>query len=174
MSWRSLGKFTFRAIDAHQIIYDKISPANCRFVKLQITGSQIDDSPELAEIEIIDNAFRNIDPLLIAEIQNNPFNFVQNRFDLNRLLSYISLQGFVAKACFYTDKSVAPFCQPLKIFPNTKFNYSLIVPPNGTVLKSVNIITPPEIEIQLSKVEIKPLSFSELVSRNYVPNFKER
>ena len=172
--WLDIGHFTFKPTLDSGVIFNKVKSSNCRFVKLHILASPEDDSPELSEIEVIDNQFRDIDVVKAQEIQKDPFKFIKTHLDLQLLLNYLSKNGISTQACFYTNKSSTPFCQSITIFPNSTRIYTLIIPPNGTSLDSIKIVAPDQVIVNIDQTKILPLTLSQLEKKNYIPIFKEK
>ncbi len=173
-SWLDIGSFKFLPSSDSVDIFNKINPSICRFIKLEITDSFAGDSPELAEVEVIEASYGDIDIAKSYEIQKDPFLFLRNGDDLTALNKYLSRNGLRVQVCFYTDKSRDPFCQPINIFPNSTRYYSVIIPSNGTLLKSIDIHSPNGMNIIQGNVKVFPLTFRGLDTNGYIPNFIDK
>lgn len=172
-NWSDLGSYSFNPSKKSDVIFNKVTPSICRYIRVTINGSQEGDSPEIAEIEVINNKFRDINIELAQKVQENPFKYLVDSRDLSNLKSYITKYGISTQACIKTDKSSSPICLPIKIYPN-KNNYSFIVPPSGTLIKSIELLSKDEINIKLNQIRLTPQSFTNLVKSGYVPNYEER
>lgn len=171
--WNEVGKFNFTPAKESGIILDKVAPFTCQFVRLDIHSTKADDAPQIAELEIIENKYKDLDFAKAEEIEENPFLFINSSQDLQTLIDYLKKNGINGKVCFYTDKSDSPLCEELKITPNTLRNYSVLVPQHGTILKIMEIKLPPQIKQVIESISIRPLRYSELEKIGYILDFVE-
>jgi hypothetical protein len=169
--WTSI-KYSHMSMPATSDLFDTFDSISCRYVKLRINDTYGGDAPEIAEIEVVDTKYKNIDVTIAKDFQNNPLKFLTSKQEIPMINKYLTLTGFYSSVCFYTDKSKTPFCQPIRIFPGNK-SYSLIVPANGTILKSVNFVTSAEIDVNFSNGNIYPMKFENLEKAGYILNYVE-
>lgn len=171
--WNFIEKYAFIPVSDSGDIIDKFLTRSCRYVRVEIHETLEDDSPQLTELEVIESRFANIDFPKAQEIYENPFVYISKPQDLDLVEKYFGKNGVNTKMCIYTDKSKSPFCQKLKIALNTLRVYSVIVAPNGTRLKAIEIFKPEGIEVKVDRASITTLTYPDLEKRNYIFDYKE-
>lgn len=165
ISWSDLGIFSIPPAFDSQIVIDKVSPKLCRYIKLMITETPNEDAPQLAEIEVIDNAFRDNNFQLADDIKNDPYAFLRSANDRDLVDSYIKQIGLNSQICWHTDGQSNidnPSCSNLSIKDNNPTDYSVVIPPSGTRLKKVYLSGIPEAVYQMRNISIIPLSYKDI------------
>lgn len=156
-------------------IASRFLPSTCRFVKLLIEKTKIDDSPQIAELEILDSRFKNIDFIKADEIRKNPYSFVSNYQQKTALRRYLARNKVDSEVCIYTNKynPKLPKCQMLKLEPDSTRMYSVVAPPGGTLLEYVELVTTPEVEVTVELLSVSTPSYDELERRGYILDYPQ-
>ena len=154
---------------------DTFPPALCRFLKMEITDTSAHDEPQITELEVVEAGFEGIDFDLARKIEENPFEFITSQNDLNILENYFLYNKLKTKICFETDKylKLEDNCQALEIQVGRGEDYEVIIPQGGTQLKNIKIMTPPLINAQMLNKVMRPLTFQELLERNYIIEYSQ-
>ena len=154
-------------------ILDKLEPSICQIIKIEINKTHSDDSPQISEIEVIDNKFANIDFEKADKIKEDPFSFVKSEPDLDELNNYLAEFGIGLKICFETNKSSNTICKQISIEPNSQRVYQMVVEPFGTLIKKIKIQKPENIRIEIKSISFEPLTFAELEKIGYIKEYSE-
>lgn len=156
-NWQSLGEYYYKPNKDADFVIDKIPSAKlCKFIKMDVISTNGDDSPRIAEIEVIEDRFKNIDFSIAQELQYDPFKYISSKKDLETVLRFLRTSGMTAKFCYLTDKSVNPFCEDFNFMPFSTRIYTILVPPNGTTLKSIEIEVPKSFGIKIKNLMLNP------------------
>lgn len=167
-NWVKLGNFSFTPHQESGYVLNKFDSSECKFIKLDITGTNGDDSPQIAELEIIEDAYKDIDFEKVDQIAADPFAFINSPKTQQVVLNFINSNGIPSNLCYLTDKSNQPYCIDFKATLNVELDYSIIIPPNGTKLASIYFVFPSNIKYELKNFFIKHLTYDELIAENYV------
>lgn len=177
ISWKELKK-VFRSVthDSEEVI-DKIAPSNCRFIKMVINNTVNEDEPQISELEAVELQYSDLDFAKASQIIQNPFMFVGLKEDKTGLENYLNSNGITAKVCKTTDKRKTPDplldCQDVNFALNTKQEYSVIIPPDGTVLEKIEINLLPEVKLDLSNPTISFITFKDLLDKGYIFDYSQ-
>lgn len=147
---------------------DRFDPRDCISLKLTINKT-VSGPPQIAEIEVIEDKFAGLDFRLAGKIENNPFDYVSSG-NTKSLMDYFLQNGVFGKMCFYTDKFDlgSPRCKMHGFKLGVSRQDSILVDQGGTVLQKIEILVPKQVKINLKNVQVKYLTFDELVSYGQV------
>lgn len=177
ISWRDL-KQVFRSVthDSEEVI-DKIPLSSCRFIKMVINNTVNEDEPQISELEAVELQYSDLDFVRMSQIAQNPFMFIGLKEDKTELENYLNLNGITAEVCKTADKRKNPDplldCQDVKLALNTKQEYSVIIPPDGTALEKIEIRLLPNVNLQVSNPTINFITFKDLLDRGYIFDYSQ-
>ena len=175
-AWQDL-KHIYRDAKAdYETVVDRLPQTKCKFVKLIIKNTSNEDEPQIAEFEIIDSQFSDLDFSKAELISKKPFEYLSSREDENALVQFLLDNGIDAEVCKYTNKRESlgvDDCQKIKLKLDYGQEYSLIIPQDGTVLKKLEIKSFPEIEIKALGGTVKTLSFDNLLKKGYIFEYSQ-
>lgn len=121
---------------------DDFSPRWARFIKINITQSSGGDSPQVAELAVVDEQFRNVDWAGASQLMKVPFSIISNPAQWYQAIGYISQNG-TARLRWKKDKDSgwdAANYQYFPIFIDGQFHtYQLTIPAGGLYLDQVMI-----------------------------------
>lgn len=161
-NWLSLGEFFYTPLKETDFTKDVFTSTDCRFVKMEIEGTFGNDSPRISEIEIIESNFSNIDLNMAEEVENDPFSHLSSSQDLMDVLEFVNKEGITSKLCYFTNKSDKPYCYDFQLFIHSLQTYFFTIPPNGTILKSIEINVPGGVIYKVGRPSMSYLSYAEL------------
>ena len=177
IGWTDL-KHVYRSVvkDSEEVT-DILPKSNCRYIKVIIKNTAGDDEPQISELEIVKFEFSDLDFTTADKILDNPFLFVATEDDKAVLIHYLTESKIPATVCKYTNKRInsdpVTDCQPIKLKLDTKDRYSLIIPPDGTILRKLEITTLPEINIKVTEPQLHFMTFKELNERKYIFDYSQ-
>ncbi len=161
-NWTTLGQFYATPNSESGFAKNTFEASTCRFVKLAIKATVGNDSPYISELEIIDTDFKELDLNLSEKIEKNPFLYVSSQVDLNNLSSFLRKNGINSQFCYLTNKSTSPYCESIQLSVVSTKTYNLPIEPNGTILKSVEIVTPDTVDTKITNLKLNYLNREEL------------
>jgi len=170
--WVSLGKFKF-VRNVTKVLSDSVSATNCRYVKLLVTRTEIDDSPQIAELEVVERKYMDLDFELAARIENSPGLFGTDRSEIALVEAYLRDWGVKSLVCYQTDK-YNPGLPPCKSFDTFLGNrqYTVIIPAGGLLLNSLRFEAPAGLEFVPNSIRLKLLTLVELDKYGDIPNYE--
>lgn len=153
-----------------QVKIDKLEPETCRFIKIIIEETQKGDSPEIAEIEVIEQSFADLDYKKANEYEDDlPSLLASDQKDL--ILNYLDKYGLKIKVCFITDEfdnlndeAVSKNCQEKIVKINQINDLELTIPQSGTILKQILIIPQTNVKFEIFGIKGSNILFDELTS----------
>lgn len=147
---------------------DLIDLNSCRFIKIYIDETDQGDSPEIAEVEVIERGFQNLDFQLADNLQDNLVSLL-NSDQKGLIQNYLAKNGLKVKICFITDEfdslndqAKSKFCQEKFAKLDEINSFELIVPQGGTVLKNIMLLPLVNVDFEISGVKGSNISFEDL------------
>lgn len=168
LNWHKLKTVYFKPRQHAETKIDFADASLCRYIKINIEETDKGDSPEIAEVEVIEQGYENLDFELARSYEEILAALLNT--DKRALVSdYLYRNGLKIDICFITDKydsfseeAKSKFCHQkyAKLGEVNKFEVTL--PQNGTILKELFILPQPNVEFEISKVRISNIPFNEL------------
>lgn len=156
-NWQNLGEYYYKPNRESDLVVDRLSFASlCKFVKMDIISTNGDDSPRIAELEVVGSRFKDIDFMKADELDDDPLKYISSQKDLEVAMRFLRRSGMTAKFCYITDKSLNPFCEDFNFTPFSFRNYSIFIPQNGTVLRSAQIYVPKYFKVEMEGLVLDP------------------
>ena len=152
-----------KKVDKVTTYVDKFSETLCQFIKLRIYDTVLHDSPQISEMEVLENNFEDLNFELADKVNKNPFLYAASPDQRELLIKYIIKNGYEGDICVLTDKfkPTEPQCQKYKFQLGT-LNGSLQVRQGGTVIQKIKFVTPPEIRVNVMKLTLEHLTYKQL------------
>ena len=147
-------------------LFDTFSPVTCQYIKMLITKVYINDSPQVAEVEVVPSDFSSLNLERAEEIRNDPYAFVYGEEDKQALVEFFNEVGYPVDICIYTNKHTSmhdAFCKSIRTSGGEN---TIIFPQSGSVLKQMFVESVPQINVNIVSAKITPLSFKELQNSN--------
>lgn len=121
---------------------DDFLPRRARFVKINITQSSGGDSPQVAELAVVEDQFKNVDSTVASQLAKTPFSAISNQTQWGQAWRYISQNGQL-RWRWKKDKDSGwdtVNYQYFPIFVDRQFHtYNLAIPAGGLYLDQVMI-----------------------------------
>lgn len=117
------------------VIVDSFEGREARYIKLEILETYGDDGPEIAELEVVETRFVDLDRAAIERVRENPFGGVKNILEYQMALSYVRNN---AKSRLYfmsdADKKQDPtkYAEVPLFVGDLWHNYKIELPATGT------------------------------------------
>lgn len=154
-------------------VVDRVK-AQGRYIKMEITETATDDSPALLEIEVIDDAYDEIDTTEALTYLDNPLVLANSRDEWNMLYPYAEQIAF-ATLSWTTDKhdtTKESVIVPLTL-SNPSLRYNAILPAGGTTLNNLEIEYSIPIDARVDTVTIRNMSYQDLRDRGLIYKLTE-
>lgn len=162
-SWRKVANLLSVKVESDvNLVYNIFDTEQAHYIMVKLHETSNKFSPGMAEIEVIDYAYRDINIDHVGRILANPFEYIKDREDFLKTYEYLKENAQLAIRS-WTNKDGKD--------PNTNYkglpilldgelhSYEFIVQPSGTQLKSVELVLnfPANLEIKDIVAENKPL-----------------
>jgi len=160
--WGNIANFEKKVNKAGAYV-DKFNETRCQFIKLKIYDTVLHDSPQISEMEVLENNFQNLDFELADNVSKNPFLYATSSNQRELLTKYTINNGYEGEICILTDKfkPTEPQCQKYKFQLGT-YSGSLPIGQGGTVIQKIKFVTPPEIQIDVVELTLQHLTYDQL------------
>lgn len=126
------------------LVIAQFPETSARYIRFTINNLATGKSPGpgLAEIEVIESEFNNVDLAAALRIKNNPFEYVKDSMELEKTYNYLS-QNAKLKIKYVTNRDgPAPNVVFLELpfaMDGMSHEYSFQLPPGGTLLKKIQL-----------------------------------
>lgn len=168
LNWQKWKTVYFKPKEHAETKIDLVEVNLCRFIKITIEETDKGDSPEIAEIEIIEKGYENLNFNLALQYEESLVSLLNS--DKKALISdYLSRNGLKINICFITDeydifseKAKSKLCQK-KFARLNEFNkFEIILPQSGTIFKKLFIPPQPNVEFEINQGSLSNILFNEL------------
>ena len=167
-SWQEVAKFTQTPKTDFEEIVDKLNPITCRYIKMDIKETISDDSPQLAEIEVVEDRFKDLDFKIADKISSNPFSFAVSSQERKQVEQYLLQKGAKAELCFHPRNFLNSKCYSFQLPVGATSSHELVVTPRGVSIGNVEAKSILGLDVIVDTIEAKTLSFEELKERGYI------
>lgn len=136
-----------------------MAPVSARFLKLHILNTE-GLEPGFSEIEVIDNANRNVDLVSARRIKDNPFEYISNNQDLLMVYEYLKNNSVLTVQTLTNREKQVSSVYDLRlpiVLDGFSHEYSLFIPPRGLNLKEIIFKVPFPAKIDVSNISIEYL-----------------
>ena len=119
--------------DSNEKWFEKIPPRPTSKVRVEITDSTSKDAPQLAEVELVEERFTNLEFNKADKIANDITLFIDSPANYELVKSYFGQNGKIAFA-YYSNKDTSFVNPPIYINMkglNQEYEYELDIPANG-------------------------------------------
>ncbi len=155
-----------------ETIIENFECTDAKFVRMDITDTLSNDSPSIAEFEVVESIYQDIDLLKTLSFTAKPFSSVGNKKELDLILSKIA-PFLNIEATINTDKGQERKSVAVENFGNIN-TYEFIIPPGGTIIKNVSVNIPnAPVKIEIHSATLQNLSFETLKNRGLIQEFIE-
>lgn len=168
LTWQNLIKVYFSPRNHAQEKIDLVEGNNCRYIKLKIEKTHKGDSPEIAEIEIIEKGFENLDFKLAQNYESTMASLINSK-EKDLVLDYLTKNGLKIEICFLTDefdelndKAKSKLCEEKFVKIGHVNQIELIVPQSGTILKKIYVLPQDNVEFEINGIKGSNMLFKEL------------
>lgn len=120
------------------VVKDKFLPHKSRYVKLVITRTFDNDAPALAEVEVVEDKYVNIDKENIQRIETEAL-CAENEGELRALGKFIRSWGVPGAVIWKTNKSEENVARFNFIADGGHHNYNVFLPAGGTKITDLKI-----------------------------------
>lgn len=168
LNWQKLKTVYFMPKEHAETKIDLVEINLCRFVKISIDETEEGDSPEIAEVEVIEKGYENLDFKLAQQYEETLVSLLNS--DKKVLVSdYLHKNGLKINICFMTDeyeifagKAKSKLCQE-KFAKLNEFNrFEIILPQSGTTFQKLFVSPQPNVEFEINQVSVSNILFNEL------------
>lgn len=166
INWKIMGKVDAIVRKNGQVVFDEFPSAETRYIKMEITKTNLTDSPAILEIEPIEEKFKDVEFELARKVIDDPMLIISNIDDWEKLKSKL---GVLSK--LYV--SWAPKVHTDVVLDAQRHTYEIIVPAGGNSLRELQLWTNLPAEIRMISARIRNISLSEMESRKLIQVFKE-
>lgn len=150
---------------------DLLDTKDCRYIKIVLEDTQGGDSPEIAEIEIIEDSFKNLNNNLAQKYEENLSIMLSSPYG-DIISNYFSENGLKIEVCFITDEfdylntqAKSENCKNKSVRIGVNNNLELVAPQSGTVLKEIRVLPQPNLKFELSDLYGRQLKLGELIEK---------
>jgi hypothetical protein len=144
-----------------------------RFIRMNITKTQTNDSPALVELIAIPSEFTEVslDEALI--FLTSPFSYVENQEEWNALYDNFQQLAYV-NIKWSGDKGLQPKSIKVPVQLSNDFQtVEFILPAGGTKIHSLEVSLPYPAVLQIASAKARNVSISELETREQIKIFTE-
>jgi len=170
-SWNKIGKFYYLK-NENNLLVDRFDDVDCRYVKLLVTKTELDDSPQISELEVVEGKYSALDFELADRIENSPGLFAEGDEEVKLVEAYLRENGVEPLLCYVTNKinPGVPECVRFEAYLGVR-NYSVVIPASGTKLVSVKFERQVGINFTVSNASFKILTFDELEEKSLIHDY---
>ena len=154
-------------------VEERFDPIVARYVRMNISSTESNDSPAIAEFEVIEDRFSAIGRFEVLQFTKNPFDGAidyENFLEIyNRLSNVVEVSATISsnKGTF---KSAA---RTPVILDNKVHAYSLILPAYGTKLDEVILSLDLPVKMKVYSASLTSLTLEELGQSGMIREYKE-
>ena len=148
--------------EANQRVEQSFSPVSARYVKMDIEDTLTNDSPGIADVEVIESQYDALTLKFIQDFLVSPFTYVNTP---PPGLSTISVT-------VYTDKGKSTVWTPIKSY-DTMISYTVPVLIGGSRIDKVEVTAPAPLNLNYQNTEIKSIRLEDLNRRGFVKEFSK-
>lgn len=144
----------------------------CSRLKIDVTSTIGGDSPEIADIEVVETGYEDINIDSFMSFLNDPLAQVQLT-EQNQIRTFIQDNGWEMDVCATLNNSDSEnnFCRRVLINPGTETNF--LIRPGGTILRSLTIKPITGTNVKILNPHTKILSLNDLSSIGYFQEYHE-
>lgn len=163
-NWDTIQNVSRKEAKSYLMVIDKLPPASCRFIKFVIENTYSNWDPQISDMEVVQDKFRELDLLLANRIRENPRAYTKTHQERLLLLDHLQANGIDGKICVYTDKNkqTQPDCKSHKFYMSESKRNSFKIEPAGTQLSKIEFEMPPQTKIEIRNTTLEYLSLDEL------------
>lgn len=148
-----------------QFAVEEFEPHVAKFIKIDIEDTQASWTPELSEIEVVEEAYLDIDLYLAHLIKDNPFVYIKDEVDLFKSYEYLK-QNIKLTVLSKTNKDANiqnNYKVEIPIFLDGVYhNYRITIPSRGTRLEELSLGLTSPVFLEISNVQIIKPSLESL------------
>ncbi len=159
--WREVKILSRKKFQEEKIITVlSLEPQNARFLRLEIKDTIGKITPGLAELEIIEYIYNNVDLQLARRIKTNPFEYIKDQADLTSTYDYLKNDSVLSVKTLTNKENTVSDTYNLTvpvIFDGQFHDYSITAPPRGIKLQKIIFKLPYPAEMSASDISVEYL-----------------
>lgn len=157
-----------------EITVEEVPNVLARYIKIEFTKTISDDSPSMAEVEVIKAQHDGLDILQAIEYAKHPFKYLEDENELNQVLQYAPLIVKI-KAGWKTDQDSSFKVKYIPLIDlYSTHDYQIILDAGGTKLEDFKLeIADAPLSLEVSSLYFRNLSFDELDRLNMIKILQE-
>lgn len=144
---------------------EEFEPHVARFIRIDIEDTQAGWTPWFSEIEVVEEAYVDIDLYLAHLIKDNPFLYIKDEADLFKSYEYLK-QTIELTVLSKTNKDINiqnNYKVEIPVFLDGVYHtYQIIIPPRGTELEELSLELTSSAFFEISNVQIIKSSLESL------------
>lgn len=151
-----------------QIIEEKFNPVNARLVRMDFTGTILDDAPAIAEFEAVKTEDSVVDQALAKSYAVSPFAYIDSQTIWDKTFSAFNS---LMKASFIWKGNAVNASKSLALpvsFDGKPHDYQLVIPAGGLQINQLSLEVNAPVTGTVNKVEIAHPTLKELIDLNYI------
>ncbi len=158
LDWHPMNiQSSYRVYDDMTLVSDVFTATPARYIKYEIEQTRNGWPPGIRELEVVEDTYKSIDPLLAWRIGSTPFEYIQNREELVQTYDYVARYGVVRILSKTNKEDVLDnkYFISMPVFVDGQTHtYILSVPSRGTSLEKIGIELVYPAEIFVEKIRI--------------------
>lgn len=154
-----------------ELVVEDFAARRVRFIRMDIEATLTDDSPAIAEFEVVEAKYAAIDQGLAEEFLANPFGFVATRQDWDTLYENIGPLAKI-KLALVTDKGEVNTTLPM-VVDGASHIYEHVVAAGGTRIENIKVTANIPAKIEIGQIRLRNLSVAEQAGRGLIKVFAE-
>lgn len=139
------------------LVTDAFDPAWLRYIRYEIDDTRNGQTPGMRELEVVEEAYRDIDPILAWRIGNAPFEYIKNQEELREAYAYVANHG-VLRILTKTNKEdvlANQYFVSLPVFVDGQTHtYTVPIPSRGTTLETLGIEAAYPMEVRVEQMRV--------------------
>ena len=179
INWQTVKQVSHLSLRLGEVIVDDFDARNARFLRMAITKTAGSDSPQIAELEVVEEQYKVINPALAWNLLGNPFQLITSGEDLAAAWRFANSGEARVKlhwrSIYDQDWQKEKFMWFDVIVDGASHTYRVILPVNGngalSQIKIDNLTFP--VRAELSNVAVRYLSLDDLVNRHLIRELKD-
>jgi len=156
-----------------EVVIEEFEKQKARYTRIVFKVTLGQDSPSVAEVEIIESSFSSVDVYQATEFLKDPFKNISNQTELEVILT-MAQPLLKIQSSWTTNKDglLHNSSLPLGKIESAQ-SYQFVLEPGGTKMDNIKITSNGPVDMHIHSATVKNLSFEEIKDRNLIRELVE-